>query len=223
QLDRRPVARGRHGRLRHALPLPSQRLARVRQRGFAAAASADRLRGERGVARCARDSGGRARGTARPSRRGEGRGPHDRDRRRGRSLRRRAELRDLVGRAGRRGVGAGACSRRARTVRDGEAKRAEPHVIEAAVIGRVGIDLYPNELSTPLRRVRTYTRFVGGFAGNVTTGLARLGVRVAILSRVGDEGHGEFVRDWLAREGVDVRFLRTDSYWQTPPTFCEVW
>jgi 5-dehydro-2-deoxygluconokinase len=96
-------------------------------------------------------------------------------------------------------------------------------VIEAAVIGRVGIDLYPNELSTPLRRVRTYTRFVGGFAGNVTTGLARLGVRVAILSRVGDEGHGEFVRDWLAREGVDVRFLRTDSYWQTPPTFCEVW
>jgi 5-dehydro-2-deoxygluconokinase len=96
-------------------------------------------------------------------------------------------------------------------------------VIEAAVIGRVGIDLYPNELSTPLRRVRTYTRFVGGFAGNVTTGLARLGVRVAILSRVGDEGHGEFVRDWLAREGVDVRFLGTDSYWQTPPTFCEVW
>jgi 5-dehydro-2-deoxygluconokinase len=96
-------------------------------------------------------------------------------------------------------------------------------VIEAAVIGRVGIDLYPNELRTPLRRVRTYTRFVGGFAGNVTAGLARLGVRVAILSRVGDEGHGEFVRDWLAREGVDVRFLRTDSYWQTPPTFCEVW
>ncbi len=91
------------------------------------------------------------------------------------------------------------------------------------MIGRVGIDLYPNELSTPLRRVRTYTRFVGGFAGNVTTGLARLGVRVAILSRVGDEGHGEFVRDWLAREGVDVRFLGTDSYWQTPPTFCEVW
>jgi 5-dehydro-2-deoxygluconokinase len=96
-------------------------------------------------------------------------------------------------------------------------------VIEAVVMGRVGIDLYPNQLATPLREVRTYTRFVGGFAGNVATGLARLGVSVAIVSRVGDDPHGEFVRDWLAAEGVDVRFLRTDPYWRTPPTFCEVW
>ena len=49
-------------------------------------------------------------------------------------------------------------------------------VIDAVVIGRVGIDLYPNELETPLSEVRTFTRFVGGFAGNVATGLARLGV-----------------------------------------------
>lgn len=90
-------------------------------------------------------------------------------------------------------------------------------------MGRVGVDLYPNQLETPLRDVRTYTRFVGGFAGNVATGLARLGVQAAILSRVGDDGHGEFVRAFLEAEGVDVRFLRTDPYWQTPPTFCEVW
>jgi 5-dehydro-2-deoxygluconokinase len=96
-------------------------------------------------------------------------------------------------------------------------------VIEAAVLGRVGVDLYPNELSTPLSRVRTFTRYVGGFAGNVATGLARLRVRTAIASRVGDDGHGEFVREWLAGQGVDVRFLRTDPYWLTPPTFCEVW
>jgi 5-dehydro-2-deoxygluconokinase len=94
---------------------------------------------------------------------------------------------------------------------------------EAAVFGRIGIDLYPNQIETPLKDVRTYTRFVGGFAGNVATGLARLGVRVAIVSRVGDEGHGEFVREFLAREGVDVRFLRVEPYWPTPPTFCEVW
>lgn len=91
------------------------------------------------------------------------------------------------------------------------------------MIGRVGVDLYPNELETPLSEVRMFTRFVGGFSGNVATGLARLGVRTAIVSRVGDEGHGQFVRAWLAGEGVDVRFLRTDPYWLTPPTFCEVW
>jgi 5-dehydro-2-deoxygluconokinase len=89
-------------------------------------------------------------------------------------------------------------------------------VIEAAVVGRVGIDLYPNQLQTPLRDVRTYTRYVGG-------GLARLGVRTAILSRVGDDGHGEFVRAFLESEGIDTRFLSVDPAWQTPPTFCEIW
>jgi 5-dehydro-2-deoxygluconokinase len=90
-------------------------------------------------------------------------------------------------------------------------------------MGRVGVDLYPNQLATPLREVRTYTRFVGGFAGNVATGLARLGVRTAIVSRVGDDGHGEFVRDFFDAEGIDTRFLAVDPYWRTPPTFCEVW
>jgi len=96
-------------------------------------------------------------------------------------------------------------------------------VIEAVVIGRVGVDLYPNQIETPLSEVETFTRFVGGFAGNVSTGLARLGVRTEIVSRVGADGHGDYVRAWLAGEGVDVRFLATDPDWPTPPTFCEVW
>jgi 5-dehydro-2-deoxygluconokinase len=96
-------------------------------------------------------------------------------------------------------------------------------MIDVAVLGRVGIDLYPNQLRTPLREVRTYTRFVGGFAGNVATGLARLGLRPAIVSRVGDDPHGEFVRDFLSAEEVDVRFLAVDDRLRTPPTFCEVW
>jgi 5-dehydro-2-deoxygluconokinase len=100
---------------------------------------------------------------------------------------------------------------------------ADPGVIEAVVIGRVGVDLYPNQIETPLSEVETFTRFVGGFAGNVSTGLARLGVRTAIVSRVGADGHGDYVRAWLADEGVDVRFLATDPSWPTPPTFCEVW
>src|SRR5512133_924596 len=96
-------------------------------------------------------------------------------------------------------------------------------MIDVAVLGRVGIDLYPNQLRTPLREVRTYTRFVGGFAGNVATGLARLGLTPGIVSRVGPDPHGEFVRDFLSGEGVDVRFLAVDERLMTPPTFCEVW
>lgn len=89
-------------------------------------------------------------------------------------------------------------------------------------MGRVGADLYPNQIGAPLAEVRTYTRYAGGFATNVATGLARLGVSVAIVSKVGDEGHGEFIRNFLDSEGVDVRWLGTDQDNLTPIVFCEV-
>jgi 5-dehydro-2-deoxygluconokinase len=57
----------------------------------------------------------------------------------------------------------------------------------------------------------------------VATGIARLGLTPAIVSRVGPDPHGEFVRDFLSGEGVDVRFLAVDERLMTPPTFCEVW
>lgn len=95
--------------------------------------------------------------------------------------------------------------------------------VEAVIMGRVGADLYPNQVSTPLSEVRTYTRFAGGFAVNVATGLARLGVSTAIVSKVGAEGHGDFVRSFLACEGVDVKWLGSDPENLTPVVFCEVW
>lgn len=95
--------------------------------------------------------------------------------------------------------------------------------IQAFVLGRVGADLYPLQLNTPLEEVRTFERFVGGFAGNVATGLARLGVRTAIVSAVGDDGHGVFIRRFLAGEGVDVRWLGTHPTLRTALAFCEAW
>jgi 5-dehydro-2-deoxygluconokinase len=97
--------------------------------------------------------------------------------------------------------------------------------LQAVVMGRVGADLYPapDQLRKALREIDNYDRFVGGFAGNVATGLARLGVSTAICSRVGPDGHGDFVRDFLAAEGVDTRWLVTDSRFLTPLTFCEIW
>jgi 5-dehydro-2-deoxygluconokinase len=95
--------------------------------------------------------------------------------------------------------------------------------LQAIVFGRVGADLYPLQTETPLERVRTFERFVGGFAGNVSTGLARLGVKVAILSAVGDDGHGRFVRGFLSGEGVDVTWLYVHPTLRTALAFCEVW
>lgn len=57
--------------------------------------------------------------------------------------------------------------------------------IGAVVLGRASADLYPLQARTALEDVRTFQRFAGGFAVNVATGLARLGVRTAIVSAVG--------------------------------------
>jgi len=95
--------------------------------------------------------------------------------------------------------------------------------IDAYVLGRVGADLYPQQLNTPLEEVRTFERFVGGFAGNVSTGLARLGVRVGIVSAVGDDGHGRFIRRFLEAEGVDCSALGVHPTLRTALAFCEAW
>ncbi|HEY1480492.1 MAG TPA: PfkB family carbohydrate kinase [Gaiellales bacterium] len=94
---------------------------------------------------------------------------------------------------------------------------------QVAVMGRLCADLYPEQLETPLSEVETFRRFVGGFAGNVATGLARLGVDCAIVSAVGDDGFGEYVRGYLEREGVDCGHLSTHPTLRTALAFCEAW
>jgi 5-dehydro-2-deoxygluconokinase len=99
----------------------------------------------------------------------------------------------------------------------------EKDMTEVVVLGRLSADIYPTEIRVPLRKQQSYTRYVGGFAGNVSTGLARLGVKTAIVSKVGNDGHGEYVRDFLKSEGVDVGWLGMDNTLNTPVVFCEIW
>jgi 5-dehydro-2-deoxygluconokinase len=94
---------------------------------------------------------------------------------------------------------------------------------EVVVMGRLSADIYPTELRTSLRHQRSFIRYVGGFAGNVCTGLSRLQVGTAIVSKVGNDGHGEFIRDFLSREEVDVGWLGIDDTLNTPVVFCEIW
>jgi 5-dehydro-2-deoxygluconokinase len=96
-------------------------------------------------------------------------------------------------------------------------------VPELIVMGRLHADLYPLQSNVPLESVRTFERFLGGFAGNVGVGAARLGVRTAVISAVGDDGHGRFVTATLATEGVDVDDVGVHPTLRTALTFAEIW
>ncbi len=78
-------------------------------------------------------------------------------------------------------------------------------------LGRAGVDLYAQQEGMPLEQVRGFRKSVGGSPANVATGAARLGLRVAMVSVVSDDGFGRYVRQFLADNAVDVRGLRTDN------------
>lgn len=81
---------------------------------------------------------------------------------------------------------------------------------DVACIGRAAVDLYGEQWGAPLEEVATFARYLGGSPANTAVGLARLGLRAAMVTRVGDEHNGRFVRERLAAEGVDVSQVRTD-------------
>ncbi|MEO5941300.1 MAG: PfkB family carbohydrate kinase [Candidatus Limnocylindrales bacterium] len=93
----------------------------------------------------------------------------------------------------------------------------------ALVVGRVGVDLTPARPRTSLAAADGFVRAVGGFAGNIGTGLARLGVATGVVSAVGDDGHGDHVRVALAGEGIDVSLVRTMAGARTQVAFFEAW
>jgi 5-dehydro-2-deoxygluconokinase len=95
--------------------------------------------------------------------------------------------------------------------------------LEALVVGRVALDLYPEQSNRTLEEVESYRQYAGGFATNISTALARLGVKAAVFSAVGDDGHGRFLRTWLTNEGVDCTWLGVHPQLRTALTFCEIW
>ncbi|MEV5716141.1 5-dehydro-2-deoxygluconokinase [Amycolatopsis mediterranei] len=94
--------------------------------------------------------------------------------------------------------------------------------IEALTIGRVGVDLYPEQSGVPLAGVSTFAKSLGGTATNVAVAAARLGRRSAVLTKVGPDGFGDYVRQALDGFGVSPAFVGTSPDLQTPVVFCEL-
>ncbi|AKS33358.1 5-dehydro-2-deoxygluconokinase [Mycolicibacterium goodii] len=93
---------------------------------------------------------------------------------------------------------------------------------DVLAIGRCGVDVYPLQVGVGLEDVESFGKFLGGSAANVSVAAARLGNSAALISGVGDDPFGRYVRGELARLGVDNRFVATYGQYPTPVTFCEI-
>ncbi|MEM9562326.1 MAG: 5-dehydro-2-deoxygluconokinase [Actinomycetota bacterium] len=94
--------------------------------------------------------------------------------------------------------------------------------LDVLTVGRISADLYPREQG-PMRDVRTLQKSVGGTATNVAVAAARLGHRVALATKVGDDAFGDDVRHALTdRFGVDTTWVSTHPTLATPLAFAEL-
>lgn len=82
--------------------------------------------------------------------------------------------------------------------------------LDVICMGRAGVDLYGEQVGGLLEDMSSFAKYVGGCPANIAIGTARMGLQSAILSRVGNEHMGRFIRQTMEQEGVDVSHLKTD-------------
>ena len=82
--------------------------------------------------------------------------------------------------------------------------------LDVITIGRASVDLYGQQIGTRLEDIGSFAKSVGGCPTNIAVGTARLGLKSALITRVGNEQMGRFIREQLAREGVETRGIVTD-------------
>lgn len=81
---------------------------------------------------------------------------------------------------------------------------------DLACLGRLAVDLYAQQIGAPLEDVASFAKYLGGSSANIAFGAARLGLRSAMISRVGDEQMGRFLLQTLQREGCDTSQVQVD-------------
>ncbi|UIJ94404.1 5-dehydro-2-deoxygluconokinase [Sinorhizobium meliloti] len=82
--------------------------------------------------------------------------------------------------------------------------------LDVITIGRSSVDLYGAQVGGRLEDMGSFNKYIGGSPTNIACGAARLGLKSGLLTRVGDEHMGRFIREQLVREGVDVGGVVTD-------------
>ena len=81
---------------------------------------------------------------------------------------------------------------------------------DLACLGRLAVDLYAQQVGARLEDVSSFAKYLGGSSANIAFGVARLGLRAAMVSRVGDEQMGRFLTETLNREGCDTSQVQID-------------
>src|SRR5512132_384816 len=82
--------------------------------------------------------------------------------------------------------------------------------LDLITVGRVSVDLYGQQVGGRLEDMASFAKYVGGCPTNISVGTARLGLKPGLITAVGDEHMGRFIKETVAAEGVDIQGVKTD-------------
>jgi len=99
---------------------------------------------------------------------------------------------------------------------------SEAQPFEVLTMGRLGVDIYPQQIGVGLEDVETFGKYLGGSAANVAVASARHGRRTGLISRTGADPFGRYLHRALAGFHVDDRYVTPVDGLPTPVTFCEI-
>jgi 5-dehydro-2-deoxygluconokinase len=98
----------------------------------------------------------------------------------------------------------------------------ERGMYDVITMGRISVDVYPQQVGVSLREVTSFGKFLGGSSTNVAVAAARYGRHVATITRTGRDPFGEYLHDALKGFGVDDRYVTAVPGLNTPVAFCEI-
>ena len=76
--------------------------------------------------------------------------------------------------------------------------------LDLVCIGRAGVDFYAKQIGSRLEDVASFSKYIGGSSTNIAACSSRMGLSTALITRVGNEHMGQFIREQLQREGVNT-------------------
>lgn len=93
---------------------------------------------------------------------------------------------------------------------------------ELLTMGRISVDVYPDDIGVGLEDVTTFRKYLGGSPSNVAVAAAKYGHKTSVITSVGDDPFGVFLRRELNRYGSDDANVLVHDSLQTCVTFCAI-
>ncbi|MEM7735085.1 MAG: 5-dehydro-2-deoxygluconokinase [Deinococcota bacterium] len=79
--------------------------------------------------------------------------------------------------------------------------------IDLITLGRSSIDLYSNDIGSPFEDITSFAAYVGGSPTNIAVGARRLGLNTVLLTAIGQDKVGDFIKAFLDTEGIITDYI----------------